>query len=55
MTYTFPELLEKLKEFDEVTLLEILDISSEEIIERFQDFIEDRYDKLVQDLQEYDE
>ena len=46
MIYTLDELIEKLKTLDEVTLLEVLDISSEEIVERFSDYVEDRQDIL---------
>jgi hypothetical protein len=42
--------LEELKAFlariDEVTLLELLEVSSEQLVERFSDEIEDNYDKL---------
>jgi hypothetical protein len=37
---TFEEICEQLKGTDEITLLEVLNISSEEIVERFQDLIE---------------
>jgi len=43
---TFKELCENLKEIDEVTLLELLDISSEDIVYHFQDKIEDKIDEL---------
>lgn len=43
---TLEELKEWLSRIDEVTLLEILDISSEKLVERFTDEIEDNYDKL---------
>lgn len=43
---TLEELKEWLSRIDEVTLLELLDISSEEIVQRFTDEIEDNYDKL---------
>jgi len=46
MAVTFKELCENLKEIDEVTLLELLDISSEEIVYHFQDKIEDKIDEL---------
>ena len=46
MAVTFKELCENLKEIDEVTLLEILDISSEDIVYHFQDKIEDKIDEL---------
>ena len=39
---TFEEICEILKETDEITLLEQLDISSEEIVEKFRDLIEDK-------------
>jgi hypothetical protein len=45
------ELMELLAErYDEITLLELLDISSEELVERFSDKIEQRYEKLQQEL-----
>lgn len=43
---TISELFDKLKELDELSILEILNISSEEIVDRFQDEIEDKYDEL---------
>lgn len=36
-----PELLEKLRSLDEVTLLELLDLNSSEIVDAFLDKIED--------------
>lgn len=47
MATTFPELVEWLKTLDEVTLLELLDISSEELLERFEDKIEENYNRLL--------
>jgi|TARA_R110000822_G_scaffold225258_1_gene358072 hypothetical protein len=35
---------------DEITLLEVLDISSEDIIDRFGDLVENRYEELARDL-----
>jgi hypothetical protein len=46
---TIEELKDRLKRYDEVTLLELLDISAEDIIERFADVIEDRYDLLIKE------
>lgn len=43
---TISELFDKLKELDELSILEILNLSSEEIVDRFQDEIEDKYDEL---------
>jgi len=43
---TLADLQEYLKTIDEVSLLEVLEISSEDIVDRFLDKIEDRYDYL---------
>lgn len=51
---TLTELSERLKNIDEVSLLEVLDISSEELIDRFQDRIEDRFDYLEKEFDEQD-
>ena len=49
---TFEEICEQLKETDEITLLEQLDISSEEIVERFKDLIEENLEFFQQDLED---
>lgn len=46
MTMTISELFDKLKELDEISILEILNLSSVELVDRFQDEIEDKYDEL---------
>ena len=51
MALTFQEVCERLADLDEVTLLEILNISSKEIIEKFQDKIEDNLEDLEKDLE----
>jgi len=51
MNITFEELKEKLKRVDEVALLELLEIRSEDIIERFDDFIEEQQDRLLRELE----
>jgi hypothetical protein len=48
----YHELLEHLKKLDEVTLLEILDISSEEIVDRFTDLIEKKIDYLEAEFED---
>ena len=45
-----PELCEKLKDIDEITLLERLNIDSEELVERFTDKIEDRFETLIKEF-----
>lgn len=54
-TMDFSDLVEKLKEFDEIILLEKLDISSDEIIERFTDKIEEKFEELNIELEEEEE
>jgi hypothetical protein len=43
---TIPDICDKLKRLDEVTILELLEINSEEIVAKFQDRIEDMADYL---------
>lgn len=50
---TFHELKEKLTMIDEVTLLEILDIRSEDIVERFADIIEDKQEELERKINDF--
>lgn len=47
MSLTINELFERLKELDELSILEILNITSEELIEKFQDEVEDKFDELT--------
>jgi len=44
------EIKERLKELDEITLLELLDITSEDLVEMFSDKIEDNADKLEKEV-----
>ena len=53
MALSFKEVCEELNKIDETTLLEILDISSEEIVNKFQDKIEDNLEELSNDLDEH--
>jgi len=52
MSLTIPEICERLKRLDEVTLLEILNIYSEDIVDRFNDVIESKADELEAELEE---
>lgn len=52
MTLTTKDLFERLKMMDEITVLELLDISSEDLVERFADVIQDRADLLEMALEE---
>lgn len=48
---TLEELKEKLQRLDEVTLLELLNISSDDIIDRFEDIIEQKQMKLMKEIE----
>lgn len=43
---TFDDLREKLKHEDEVTVIELLDLSSEELVDILESYIDDKQDKL---------
>jgi len=47
---TIPDICDKLKRLDEVAILELLEVNSEEIVSRFQDRIEDMADYLEEVL-----
>ena len=53
MALSFKEVCEELAMIDETTLLEVLDISSEDIVNHFQDKIEDNLEELSNDLDEH--
>jgi hypothetical protein len=42
-------------QYDEITLLEILNISSEDLVEAFLDRIEDKYEYFNNELSDYEE
>ena len=43
---------EKLRRLDELLLMDLLEITSEDIVDRFQDKIEEKYDYLLRELEE---
>lgn len=47
MATTLPELSEWLRTLDEVSLLELLEISSDDLVEQFADRIESNYNYLL--------
>ena len=51
MSITYHELKERLKQIDEISLMEILEISSEDLVDRFDDRIEQKYDILAEDFE----
>lgn len=52
---TITELYERLKKIDEISLLEMLEISSEDIVDRFQDKIDLKYDLLLEEYNNEEE
>jgi len=52
MPITLEELKEKMKHWDELDILDTLDITSEELVEVFSDEIEEKYDQLVEQEQD---
>ena len=50
LNITFEELKEALKRLDEVTLLELLGIQSDDLVERFDDVIEKKQEYLIKEL-----
>ena len=48
---TFNDVKERLKQVDEISILEILEITSDELVERFIDKIEDKIDFLEEELE----
>jgi hypothetical protein len=36
--------------FDEVDIIELLDLTTEDILDRFEDLIDDNYDKLIKEI-----
>jgi len=49
------ELSDKLKDMDEITLLELLNITAEDIVDRFQDTIEDNAEYLIREVEDIEE
>jgi len=55
MSLLLPELTDRLAQrFDIVTLLELLDVTSEQLLEAFQDRVSERYEFLSEQLEEQD-
>ncbi len=50
MNLTLAELKEKLMQFDEIDLIELLNLTSEDILERFEDIVEDKFEILQKEI-----
>jgi hypothetical protein len=48
---TYKDLCEKLKSIDEITLMELLEINSDMLVDRFDDLIELKHDYLEEELE----
>ena len=53
MSRTLTEIINCLKQIDEVTLLELLNINSEDLVDRFQDLIENDPNKYARELEQW--
>jgi hypothetical protein len=51
MTVLLEELKEKLERLDEVSLLELLNISSRDLINAFADVVEDNMDRFLKEVE----
>lgn len=51
MSLTFSDILHKLRMLDEITLMEVLEISSEDLVDKFEDKIEAKLDYLTDELE----
>ena len=49
---TLEEIKDKLKQLDEVTLMETLEITSSDLVDRFADRVEEKQDTLENDFDE---
>jgi len=49
---TFTDVCDRLKKQDEISVLEVLEITSEELVDRFNDRIEDKLDYFLEDLED---
>ena len=47
---TIYDVKDRLSHLDEITLLEVLDITSVDIVERFMDNVEENYEELAEEL-----
>jgi hypothetical protein len=51
VSLTFEEVKERLATFDEVTILEVLEINTQEILDRFEDKILENIEVLAEELE----
>lgn len=49
---TFTDVCDRLKQQDEISVLEVLEITSDELVDRFTDKIENKLDYFLEDLED---
>lgn len=49
---TFIDVCDRLKQQDEISVMEVLEITSDELVERFKDRVEEKYEYLLEDLED---
>ena len=49
---TFADVCERLTKQDEISVLEVLEITSEELVDRFNDRVEEKLDYFIEDLED---
>ena len=52
MEFTLEELKERLARFEECYLLELLQVTSDQLVQRFDDIIEEHFEDLLSELEE---
>lgn len=55
MSYTYADVIRRLIQEREIDLLELLEISSEDLVERFRDKIEDKLEEFIIEFEEEEE
>lgn len=55
MSYTYADVMRRLMQEREIDLLELLEISSEDLVERFKDKIEDKLEEFIEEFEEEEE
>lgn len=53
MSKTLEEMLTQLKQLDEISLMELLNINSEDLVDRFRDVIENDADRFEYELAQW--
>jgi hypothetical protein len=49
---TLIDVCDRLKQQDEISVLEVLEITSQDLVDRFQDKVEDKLEYFIEDLED---